>query len=69
MKDECLAQFNFVTGSKLVTGYTMYYDFENLPGNKINFTFVEGTTRDFHDGDETWNGNGTLIRPGARYQV
>ena len=55
-------------GSKLLTAYTLHYR-QTVVEKEIRFQFITGKMREFHPGDKKWNNNGTIIRPGARYQV
>ena len=64
----CWALVIICAGSKLLTAYTMKYRYTDWVG-KIRFQFVQGMIRQFQPGDTSWNNNGTIIRPGARYQV
>ena len=51
-----------------MTAYTLHYRHTVLD-DEVRFQFVTGKMREFHPGDKKWNNNGTIIRPGARYQV
>jgi len=57
----------FCTGSKLLTAYTMEYQYSQ-GDNKNRFQFIKGNFRDYHPWDKEWNNKGRNIRPGARYQ-
>eukprot|EP00092_Neocalanus_flemingeri_P085849 GFUD01108081.1.p1 GENE.GFUD01108081.1~~GFUD01108081.1.p1 ORF type:complete len:485 (+),score=107.24 GFUD01108081.1:73-1455(+) len=60
----------FCTGSAITQGKMSVYRFDNTSQdlNTSPFSLIRTAARTFHTGDIGWNGNGTIIRSGARYQ-
>lgn len=58
----------FCTGSTFHQGKMSEYLFQEEAGKKNPFTFIKTTAKTWHSGDIGWNGDHTIIRPGARYQ-
>ena len=64
-----LSLAKYCAGSKLLTAYTMEYQYTSAGNHGYDFKFIQGKFRDYHPWDKEWNDKGRNIRPGARYQV
>ena len=58
----------FCTGSAIAQGKMREYSYKEPKDDLEPFTMGRTVPRQLHPGDIGWNGNGTIIRPGARYQ-